>query len=165
MELLLLPERYIFELVRDLKKIDYGYLIKKTNFSRPFIDYVLSNLKLKQLIDYEGELLLRINNEKYNLIRRSEENQKDEIKDVLGDITEMGVNKKDSMLQFSLDSFWVDNFEKKVLVSKLRDLCLFLKGLDDYDRGLHKEKLFLNISLCNYKDLVHEGLRFKCSSL
>ena len=26
MELLLLPERYIFELVRDLKKIDYGYL-------------------------------------------------------------------------------------------------------------------------------------------
>ena len=83
----------------------------------------------------------------------------------MGDITEMGVNKKDSMLQFSLDSFWVDNFEKKVLVSKLRDLCLFLKGLDDYDRGLHKEKLFLNISLCNYRDLVHEGLRFKCASL
>ncbi|MAW06858.1 MAG: hypothetical protein CME61_01100, partial [Halobacteriovoraceae bacterium] len=69
MELLLLPERYIFELVRDLKKIDYVYLKNKTNFSRPFIDYVLNNLKFKGLIEFSGESLFSINIEKYNHIR------------------------------------------------------------------------------------------------
>ena len=154
MKNLLLPERSVLECLKYRSEINYLELCKLTGFNQKFLLGIIKSLEVKGLIEIYSENKITIN---YDNIKKkqSDKNLKLDITDLFEDIVSDFFNKKKSIISFSMKSYWMNSFERKLLDTKISDLEKFLNTLNHSKGSLEfKKRVLVGTQICDYNSLA-----------
>ena len=155
---LFLPERSVIECLKYTSEIDYSELSSLTGFNKKFLQNIIIQLKKKNLIYIDSLNKTSVNLKQLENVQTGAGLKLDMI-DLFSDILEDYFSKKSSIINFSVKSYWMNSFERKIFEVKVNDLKKFLNTLDAKNGPLIlKQRVLVGVQACDYNALARSSM-------